>query len=141
MSANIATIGSGYVETLQMPAGSGPDILGVGPARHPARGARQPDAGAAVVWRAAPLGRSVVMGKERVEVIGILADGKYENYTEAQAAVLYLSLDQRPASSATLHVRSRMEPSVTLAAVRRELAASTRTWRSSRPCRSRSSSA
>jgi ABC-type antimicrobial peptide transport system permease subunit len=52
----------------------------------------------------------------------VLADGKYESYTEAQQAVLYLPLDQRPASSGMLHVRGRMEPTATLAAVRRELA-------------------
>jgi predicted permease len=122
VSANVATIGSGYVETLQMPVVAGrtfslSDLPGTPPVALVNQTlARQ------LFGDAAPLGRAVVMGKERVEVVGVLADGRYENYTEAQAAVLYLPLDQRPASSATLHVRGRMEPSATLAAVRGELA-------------------
>jgi predicted permease len=123
VSVNVATIGSGYVETLQMPVVAGrafspSDLPGTPPVALVNQTlARQ------LFGDAAPLGRAIVMGTDRVEIVGVLADGKYESYTEAQAAVLYLPLDQRPVSSGMLHVRGRMEPGATLAAVRRELAA------------------
>ena len=63
------------------------------------------------------------MGESTFDVIGVAADGKYEAYTEAQRPVLYLAFEQRPAASATLHVRSHLDGAATLALVRRELAA------------------
>jgi putative ABC transport system permease protein len=123
MNANIATIGSGYVETLQVPLVAGRTFSTSDQPGTPLVALVNQTLARQLFDEAAPLGRVIVMGEERAEVVGILADGKYENYTEAQAAVLYLSLDQRLASAATLHVRSRVEAALTLAAVRRELAA------------------
>jgi predicted permease len=119
----IATIGNGYVETLQMPLVAGRTFTA----------ADRPGAAPVVLinqtlarqlWgEAMPLGRSLRMGKQTFEVAGVIGDGKYEMYTESQRGVLYLPLDQQPAGSATLHVRGRAAPGATLAAVRRELAA------------------
>jgi predicted permease len=119
----IATIGNGYVETLQMPLVAGRTF---GPADRPGATpvALVNQTLARQLWgEAMPLGRAIRMGKETFEVAGVIGDGKYEMYTESQRAVLYLPFDQQPAGSATLHVRGRVEPAATLAAVRRELAA------------------
>jgi ABC-type antimicrobial peptide transport system permease subunit len=70
-----------------------------------------------------PLGRRVRAGDDSFEVVGVTADGKYATYTEGQRPVLYLPLERRPATSATLHVRARMQPAAALAAIRGELAA------------------
>jgi predicted permease len=123
ITANIATIGSGYVETLQMALVGGRTFLPSDLPGTPPVALVNQTLARQMFGATTPLGQAVRMGKERLEVVGVLADGKYENYTETQAPVLYLSLDQRPANSATVHVRGRMEPSATLTAVRRELTA------------------
>ncbi len=122
-SASIATVGAGYMETLQIPLVAGRYLTTND------RNGAQPVALvnqtlAQQLWPgASPLGERVRLGDAAFEVIGVTTDGKYETYTEAPRPVIYLSLDQRPAASATLHVRSRMESGAALAAVRRELAA------------------
>jgi ABC-type antimicrobial peptide transport system permease subunit len=70
-----------------------------------------------------PLGRSVRMGGETMEVVGVTGTGKYESYTEDPRGFLYRPLEQSYSGSVTLHVRSRSDAASTLAALRRELAA------------------
>jgi predicted permease len=122
-TVSIATIGSGYVETLRMRLVAGRTFTPADRAGTPAVALVNQTLARQLWGEAAPLGRRVHMGGASFEVAGVLADGKYENYTEEPRPVLYLSLDQRTANSATLHVRGRTEPSATLAAVRQELAA------------------
>ena len=65
-----------------------------------------------------PVGRHVVVGKERKEVIGVAKDGKYRSFTERPTPYMYLPLAQSYRSAVILHVRSAASPDVTLPAIR-----------------------
>ena len=71
----------------------------------------------------------------RVQVVGVVEDGKYMSLTEAQQPAMFLPFLQSPASSAYLVVRSKRDPQQLAAAMRskvRELDAGlpvdTQTW-------------
>jgi predicted permease len=123
VTTSIATVGAGYVEALRIPLVAGRAFTGSDrPGAPPVAVVNQTLARR--LWPdASPLGGRLRLGESTFEVIGVVADGKYEAYTEVQRPVLYLPFDQRPATSATLHVRSQMDGAAALAVVRRELAA------------------
>jgi predicted permease len=123
ITTDLGTVGSGYFEALRIPVVAGRGFTT----------ADRPGAPAAAVinqrlaerlWPGQnPLGRSVRMGGETMEVVGVTGTGKYESYTEDPRGFLYRPLEQSYSGSVTLHVRSRSDAASTLAALRRELAA------------------
>ncbi len=73
----------------------------------------------------------------RVQVVGVVEDGKYQNITEDRQSAMFLPFQQSPLSQAFLLVRSRRDPQQLAAAMRsklRELDAGlpldTQTWNS-----------
>jgi predicted permease len=89
-------VGPRYFTTLEMPL-----LRGRGIGEHDGRGAP----GAAVVnetlarqlWPGADaLGRTVRLGADAVEVVGVVRDAKYDEATEPPRPFVYLSLDQYP---------------------------------------------
>jgi predicted permease len=66
-----------------------------------------------------PVGRSFVVGGDRVEVIGVAQDGKYLFVWEAPRAMVYRPLAQGAPSRATLVVRSTRVPSDLMTDLRR----------------------
>jgi len=57
----------------------------------------------------------------RVQVVGVVEDGKYESLTEDQKPAMFYSFLQEPSGSVWLVVRSRRDPEETAAAVRETL--------------------
>lgn len=57
-----------------------------------------------------------------VEVVGIVADGKYENLTEAQQPVLFWSILQSYNSTTTLEVKSSLPPTQMVSEIRQAVA-------------------
>lgn len=62
-----------------------------------------------------------VWGGTRVEVIGLVEDGKYETLTEEQKPAMFYSFLQQPGSNTWLVVRSRREPQEIAAGLERAL--------------------
>ncbi|HLY43241.1 MAG TPA: ABC transporter permease [Terracidiphilus sp.] len=62
-----------------------------------------------------------VWGGTRVEVIGIVEDGKYETLTEEQAPAMFYSFLQQPGTNTWLVVRSEREPQEMAGALQRTL--------------------
>ncbi len=60
-------------------------------------------------------------GGKRVEIIGVMEDGKYQTLTEAPQPAMFYSFLQRPASETWIIVRSRRDPQETAAALQRSL--------------------
>ena len=58
---------------------------------------------------------------ERVEVVGIVENGKYENLTENPQPVMFLSFLQSPSSQMSLVVRSSADPQHVAAALKNKL--------------------
>jgi predicted permease len=65
-----------------------------------------------------PVGRSVTINGERMEVVGIAKDGKYRSLNEAPRPYMYVALAQSYRSEVKLHVRSQAETGAILNAVR-----------------------
>jgi len=122
VTTSIATIGGGYIEALRMPLAAGRSFTDADRPGAPLVAIVNQTLARRLWPDASPLGGRLRMGESTFDVIGVAADGKYEAYTEAQRPVLYLAFEQRPAASATLHVRSHLDGAATLALVRRELA-------------------
>ena len=57
------------------------------------------------------IGRSLVVRRERVEVVGVARDGKYLSVWEATRGMTYRPMSQQPPDRATLLVRSSRDPS------------------------------
>lgn len=57
----------------------------------------------------------------RVQVVGVVEDGKYENLTEQQEAAMFYSFLQQPSGNVWLVVRSQRDPEETTAALRETL--------------------
>jgi predicted permease len=75
--------------------------------------------------------------KSRVQVVGIVEDGKYGSATEPPQPAMFLPILQSPATDAWLVLRSRSEPRQTAQAIRNKLhgldpalVSSTETWSS-----------
>lgn len=62
-----------------------------------------------------------VWGGKRVEVIGVVEDGKYETLTEDQQPAMFYSFLQEPSSDTWIIVRSEREPREISAALQRKL--------------------
>jgi predicted permease len=60
-----------------------------------------------------------VWGGKRVEIVGVVEDGKYETLTEDQQPAMFYSFLQQPASETWLIVRSEREPQEIAAALQR----------------------
>jgi predicted permease len=65
-----------------------------------------------------PIGRSIMRGKERLEVVGVARDGKYRSLSERPRPYMYFALGQAYRSAVKLHVRSSAETGAILNAVR-----------------------
>jgi predicted permease len=122
VTTSIATIGAGYIEALRMPLVAGRSFTDADRPGAPLVAIVNQTLARRLWPDASPLGGRLRMGESTFDVIGVAADGKYEAYTEAQRPMLYLAFEQRPAASATLHVRSHLDGAAALALVRRELA-------------------
>ncbi|HEX5234053.1 MAG TPA: ABC transporter permease [Silvibacterium sp.] len=66
-------------------------------------------------------GHYKVWGGERVEVVGVVEDGKYQTLTEDKQPAMFYSFLQRPDSNTFLVVRSQRDPQETAAALQRVL--------------------
>jgi len=64
-----------------------------------------------------PLGRSMLVDGQRVEVVGIVENAKYFDVGESPKPFLYLPFAQRPASRMALHVETRDAPESMISAV------------------------
>jgi predicted permease len=62
-----------------------------------------------------------VWGGKRVEIVGVVEDGKYETLTEDQQPAMFYSFLQQPASETWLIVRSEREPQQIAAALQRAM--------------------
>ena len=62
-----------------------------------------------------------VWGGKRIEVIGVVEDGKYETLTEDQQPAMFYSFLQQPSSETWIIVRSEREPQEIAAALQRKL--------------------
>jgi predicted permease len=62
-----------------------------------------------------------VWGGKRVEIVGVVEDGKYETLTEDQQPAMFYSFLQQPASETWLIVRSEREPQEIAAALQRAM--------------------
>lgn len=60
-------------------------------------------------------------GGKRIEVIGVVEDGKYETLTEDQQPAMFYSFLQQPSSDTWIIVRSQREPQEIAAALQRKL--------------------
>jgi ABC-type antimicrobial peptide transport system permease subunit len=60
-----------------------------------------------------------VWGGKRVEIVGVVEDGKYETLTEDQQSAMFYSFLQQPSSETWLIVRSEREPQEIAAALQR----------------------
>jgi len=65
-----------------------------------------------------PVGKTVRMGGQLVEIIGVAADSKYRSVREDMPRVGYLSQAQSPAAERTVYVRTAGNPVPMMAAVR-----------------------
>jgi predicted permease len=65
------------------------------------------------------IGRSLIIGGERVEVVGIAGNGKYLFVWESPRGMLYRPISQRPAERATLLVRGGRDQASLMAEVQR----------------------
>ncbi|MEO5897424.1 MAG: ABC transporter permease [Vicinamibacterales bacterium] len=66
-----------------------------------------------------PLGREIVVGKDRVQVVGVAADAKYDEATEDPRPFMYLSLDQAPQlDRETVILRTAAAPAAMIASLR-----------------------
>jgi predicted permease len=61
-------------------------------------------------------------GGGSIEVIGVVADGKYESLTESQQPVLFWSILQNYNSTTTLEVKSSLPPTQMVSEIRRTIA-------------------
>ena len=66
-------------------------------------------------------GHFKVWGGKRVEVVGVVEDGKYETLTEDQQPAMFYSFLQQPSSNAWIIVRSQRDPQEIAAALQRAL--------------------
>ncbi|HUN84554.1 MAG TPA: ABC transporter permease [Terracidiphilus sp.] len=62
-----------------------------------------------------------VWGGKRVEVVGVVEDGKYETLTEDQEPAMFYSFLQQPGSNTWLVVRSQRDPEEISAALQRRI--------------------
>jgi putative ABC transport system permease protein len=73
-----------------------------------------------------PIGRRIHLNapdQPAVEIVGVVADGKYRNLTESPQPCLFLPLAQYARPAVTLQVRTAADPLAVVPAVRREMAA------------------
>ena len=111
-------VSDGYFETLRIPilqgrAFSERDIEGAVPA------AIVNDTMARRYWQDGnPVGRYMLVGTDRVEVVGVARDGKYRTLNESPRPYMYFPLAQRYRSAVKLHVRSNAETGAALNAIR-----------------------
>jgi predicted permease len=66
-------------------------------------------------------GHFKVWGGKRVEIVGVVEDGKYETLTEDQQPAMFYSFLQQPASETWLLVRSEREPQEIASALQRSV--------------------
>jgi predicted permease len=66
-------------------------------------------------------GHFKVWGGKRVEIVGVVENGKYETLTEDQQPAMFYSFLQQPASETWLLVRSEREPQEIAAALQRSV--------------------
>jgi predicted permease len=68
------------------------------------------------------LGRSFLMGQMACEIVGVVEDGKYDSLTETPWAAMFFPLEQNPDTDTSLIVRSQLQPSDIVPALRKTLA-------------------
>lgn len=73
-------------------------------------------------WDGPALGRSFLIGEQRVEVVGIAPDVKYRMVREATRPSFYLSVQQAAPRAGAFHVRTHDDPDRLLQTLRRALA-------------------
>jgi predicted permease len=120
-SIDLNTVGSGYFEMLRIPvegraftAADGPDAAPVAMVNRTMADRFWPDGDA--------LGQFVRMGGADLEIVGVVADGKYHRLTEEPIPYLYLPFEQSYQGSMVLHVRAAGPGAPILPLMRRELA-------------------
>lgn len=122
-SVDYGVVGTGYFETLRVPLIAG-------------RGFTESDrAGATPVtvvnqtladrfWPGeSPLGRQVRVAGDVLDVVGVVADGKYEGYRDEDVAYMYFPFAQNYSGYSTLHARVRGDAGAALGGIREEMAA------------------
>jgi hypothetical protein len=69
-----------------------------------------------------PLGRTLIADGDRVEVVGVVQDGKYQNVGEAPLGAIYRPIAQRSPVMATVAIRASGSPIELARAVREAIA-------------------
>jgi predicted permease len=118
---DVNTVGAGYFEMLRIPvegrgftAGDGPDAAPVVVVNRTMADRFWPDGDA--------VGQFVLMSGTEVEIVGVVADGKYHRLVEDPIPYLYLPFEQSYSASMKLHVRAAGPIAPIPSLMRRELA-------------------
>ena len=132
MEFHYSVVGPRYFETMQVPL-----VRGRGFTDDDRTGAPRVvvvnEAFAKKFWGDAdPIGKHLLRGEEKVQVIGLARDGKYVSISESPRPYVFYPQLQNP-GGVTLLVRTSGEPLRMLAAVRREVATVAPDWMMERP--------
>ena len=68
------------------------------------------------------LGRRFMMGQVSYEIVGVVADGKYDSLTETPWAAMFFPLEQNPDSDTSVVIRSQLPPAEIVPELRRTFA-------------------
>jgi predicted permease len=132
MEFHYSVVGPRYFETMQIPL-----VRGRGFTDDDRKGAPRVvvvnEAFARKFWGDAdPIGKNLLRGEEKVQVVGLARDGKYVSISESPRPYVFYPQLQNP-DGVTLLVRTSGEPLRMLAAVRREVATVVPDWMVERP--------
>jgi predicted permease len=118
---DVNTVGTGYFEVLRMPVegrgftpGDGPDAARVAVVNRTMADRFWPEGDA--------LGQYVRLGVEDVEIVGVVADGKYHRLVEDPIPYMYLPFQQSYQAGMVLHVRAAGPVAPIPALMQREVA-------------------
>ena len=132
MEFHYSVVGPRYFETMEVPLVRGRGFTDDDRAGAP-RVVVVNQAFAKKFWGDAdPIGKNLLRGEEKVQVVGLARDGKYVSISESPRPYLFYPQLQNP-DGVTLLVRTTGEPLGLLAAVRREVATVAPDWMMERP--------
>ena len=119
--AQFQTASPGYFSTLRSPIRSGrPFTLADSPTSEPVAIVNETLAGTHSRGRD-PVGRSLLLGRQTVRIVGVVADIHDDGLDVPVAARVYLPLFQRSGNALTMFYRSSTEPASLNGAVEREI--------------------
>ncbi len=123
VQVNFNVVSAGYFQTIGIPVVAGRDFASADGAGAPSVAVVN-EVFARRFWPGGQaVGRTFLReGSERIEVIGVVRDGRMRNYREDPRPCFYLPLTQKRAAT-TLQVRASGDPLDLVPAIRREIAA------------------